>query len=166
MAWADAITKAKDLVSQLTLEEKVNLTSGVTSTTGCSGFIGGIPRVGFPGLCLNNAGNGVGATDYVSAFASGIHVAASWNKELAYDRAWHMGLEARTKGVNILLGPVVGPVGRVVQGGRNWEGKRWPPLHTEWAQLLSISPQASPPIHISVASWFMKPWLGPKTLES
>lgn len=121
-AWTDAITKAKDLVSQLTLEEKVNLTSGVTTTTGCSGFIGGIPRVGFPGLCLNNAGNGVGSTDYVSAFASGIHVAASWNKALAYDRAWHMGLEARTKGVNVLLGPVVGPIGRVVQGGRNWEG--------------------------------------------
>lgn len=33
-----------------------------------------------------------------------------------------MGREFRTKGANVLLGPVVGPVGRVVEGGRNWEG--------------------------------------------
>lgn len=94
--------------------------------------------MGFPGLCLNNAGNGVGATDYVSAFTSGIHAAASWNKELAYDRAYHIGLEARTKGVNILLGPVVGPAGRVVQGGRNWEGNQTHLLHAELGQRLNI----------------------------
>lgn len=33
-----------------------------------------------------------------------------------------MGAEFRKKGVNVLLGPVVGPLGRVVSGGRNWEG--------------------------------------------
>lgn len=95
----------------------------MTPTTGCAGFIPGVDRVGFPGLCLANAGNGVGGTDYVSAWPAGVHVAASWNKELTYQRAYGIGGEARIKGVNILLGPVVGPAGRVVQGGRNWEGK-------------------------------------------
>ena len=33
-----------------------------------------------------------------------------------------MGGEFRKKGVNMLLGPVVGPAGRVVLSGRNWEG--------------------------------------------
>lgn len=33
-----------------------------------------------------------------------------------------MGGEFKKKGVNVLLGPVVGPLGRVVSGGRNWEG--------------------------------------------
>lgn len=33
-----------------------------------------------------------------------------------------MGAEFRRKGVNLLLGPVVGPLGRVVESGRNWEG--------------------------------------------
>ena len=33
-----------------------------------------------------------------------------------------MGYEFRTKGVNIALGPVVGPLGRLAEGGRNWEG--------------------------------------------
>lgn len=103
--------------------KQVSLTSGVTPTTGCAGFIPGVERVGFPGLCLANAGNGVGGTDYVSAWPAGVHVAASWNKELTYQRAYGIGGEARIKGVNILLGPVVGPAGRVVQGGRNWEGK-------------------------------------------
>ncbi|KAF3764314.1 family 3 glycoside hydrolase [Cryphonectria parasitica EP155] len=121
-AWAAAITKAKALLDQMTMDEKVNLTSGVSTTTGCAGMIAAVPRLGFPGLCLANAGNGVGSTDYVSAWASGIHAAASWNKELTYNRGYYIGGEARTKGVNILLGPVIGPAGRVVEGGRNWEG--------------------------------------------
>ena len=58
----------------------------------------------------------------MSAFASGIHVGASWNKNLAYQRARYMGGEFRAKGANIALGPVVGPLGRVAVGGRNWEG--------------------------------------------
>lgn len=33
-----------------------------------------------------------------------------------------MGGEFRKKGVQVALGPVVGPLGRVVTGGRNWEG--------------------------------------------
>lgn len=33
-----------------------------------------------------------------------------------------MGSEFSKKGVNVLLGPVVGPMGRVVLSGRNWEG--------------------------------------------
>lgn len=32
-----------------------------------------------------------------------------------------MGSEFRIKGVNVLLGPSIGPMGRVVSGGRNWE---------------------------------------------
>lgn len=33
-----------------------------------------------------------------------------------------MGGEFKRKGVNVLLGPVVGPAWSVVKGGRNWEG--------------------------------------------
>jgi beta-glucosidase len=47
-----------------------------------------------------------------------------------------MGGEFKAKGVNVLLGPVVGPLGRVVQGGRMWEGKsKWSPSYV----LLLIS---------------------------
>ncbi|KAM0347331.1 hypothetical protein ACHAPU_004850 [Fusarium lateritium] len=120
--WGSAVAKAKALVSQMTLEEKVNLTAGTQSTTGCSGFIPGVPRLGFTGLCLADAGNGVRNTDFVSSWPAGIHVGASWNQDLTYSRSYYMGSEAKVKGVNVLLGPVFGPLGRVVEGGRNWEG--------------------------------------------
>lgn len=46
----------------------------------------------------------------------------SWNKELSLKRGAALGGEARRKGVNVLLGPVVGPAWTIVKGGRNWEG--------------------------------------------
>lgn len=47
---------------------------------------------------------------------------SSWNAELAHQRGSYMGAEYRTKGANVMLGPVIGPLGRVTTGGRNWEG--------------------------------------------
>ncbi|KAI1270152.1 beta-glucosidase M [Xylariaceae sp. FL1019] len=127
--WADAYDKAVKFVGELTVEEKVSLVSGLSSSTGssgvlngCSGNIAAIERMNFTGLCLTDAGQGVRATDFVSGFPSGLHVGASWNKALTRSRAEAMGLEFRVKGANVALGPVVGPIGRVVRGGRNWEG--------------------------------------------
>ncbi|KAL4970600.1 beta-glucosidase [Aspergillus stella-maris] len=120
--WAEAYTKARAFVAQLSDDEKVNLTAGVTSDTGCAGFIQAIDRLGFPGICMTDAGQGVRGADYVNGWSSGISVGASWNRDLAHARATHLGYEYRTKGVNMILGPVVGPLGRVALGGRNWEG--------------------------------------------
>jgi beta-glucosidase len=33
-----------------------------------------------------------------------------------------MASEFKAKGVNVALGPVVGPLGRIAASGRNWEG--------------------------------------------
>jgi beta-glucosidase len=110
------------MVSQMTLEEMNGLTYGIGSSTGCVGTSGGVARLGFPGLCFQDAGNGVRSVDGASSFASGIHVGASWNPSVAYERGHYMGAEFKTKGVNVALGPVVGPIGRIAQGGRNWEG--------------------------------------------
>jgi beta-glucosidase len=72
--YADALNKARAFVSQLTLEEKTNLTGGSrNSANGCGGNIQAIPRLNFTGLCLADAGNGVRGTDLVNAYASGIH---------------------------------------------------------------------------------------------
>lgn len=77
--WADAYARAKTLVAQMTLEEKVSLTGGVQDFgNGCSGNIPNITRVGFPGMCLNDAGQGVRGGDFVSGFPSGIHVGARY----------------------------------------------------------------------------------------
>ncbi|KAL2758087.1 glycoside hydrolase family 3 protein [Sodiomyces alcalophilus JCM 7366] len=120
-AWSDALEKAKDMVGKMTIEEKVSLTGGVRSLTGCAGSLPPITRLDFPGMCLHDAGQGLRNTDFVNAYPAGIHVGASWNKALARRRAKAMGSEFRTKGVNVLLGPSIGPMGRVVSGGRNWE---------------------------------------------
>lgn len=56
--------------------------------------------------------------DMFSFFPSG----ASWNRKLAHLRAHYMGAEFKRKGVNVALGPVIGPLGRIARGGRNWEG--------------------------------------------
>ncbi|KAB8224285.1 glycosyl hydrolase family 3 N terminal domain-containing protein [Aspergillus novoparasiticus] len=120
--WPSAYNKAKAFVGNLSDDEKVNLTAGVSSRTGCSGYIQAINRLGFPGICVSDAGNGLRATDYVNGWTSGISVGASWNRNLAHDRGTYMGKEYRKKGVNMILGPVVGPLGRVALGGRNWEG--------------------------------------------
>lgn len=62
------------------------------------------------------------STDNVTAFPAGITTGATWDKELMYQRAVAIGKEFRGKGVNIYLGPTVGPMGRKPLGGRNWEG--------------------------------------------
>ncbi|KAK7217991.1 hypothetical protein V2G26_005994 [Clonostachys chloroleuca] len=120
--WTNAYASARSLVGQMTLEEKVNITRGFKADNVCAGTTGTVPRLDWPGMCLHDAGNGVRATDFVSSFPSAIHVGASWDKNLTYQRGWYMGKEFKAKGVNIILGPNAGPLGRSPLGGRNWEG--------------------------------------------
>jgi beta-glucosidase len=65
---------------------------------------------------------GIRFADYASAFPAGGTVAASWDRDVWYQRGHDMGSEHRDKGVDVQLGPVVGPIGRAPEGGRNWEG--------------------------------------------
>lgn len=121
-AWATAYGKAKSLLSKMSNQEKNNITYGFTSTnTSCGGTSGSVPRLGFPGLCLQDAGNGVRGTDMVNGYPSGLHVGASWNRDLAYSRGLYMGAEFKAKGVSVALGPAAGPLGKFPRGGRNWE---------------------------------------------
>lgn len=50
-------------------------------------------------------------------------IASTWDRSLCYQRGYDMGTEHRLKGVDAQLGPVVGPLGRSPEGGRNWEGE-------------------------------------------
>lgn len=105
----------------MTLLEKVNLTTG-TGWEGdaCVGNVGAIPRLNFPALCMQDSPLGVRFADYVSAFPAGGTVAASWDRDLFYQRGFAMGSEHRGKGVDVQLGPVVGPLGRNPKGGVSW----------------------------------------------
>lgn len=77
----------------------------VTGTPGpCVGNIIGIPRLGFPGLCLQDGPLAIRVADYASVFSAGVSVAASWDKEILYERGYAMGEEFRAKGAHIFLG--------------------------------------------------------------
>jgi hypothetical protein len=59
-SWADAYAKAVAFVSDLTLTEKVNLTTGTGwQADRCIGNTGGVPRLGFGGMCLMDGPLGV-----------------------------------------------------------------------------------------------------------
>jgi hypothetical protein len=60
--------------------------------------------------------------DYNSVFPAGGTIAAAWDRGTWYQRGFDMGSEFRGKGIDVQLGPVVGPIGRSPEGGRNWEG--------------------------------------------
>lgn len=102
--WAEAYEKARDFVSQLTLVEKVNLTTGTGwQLERCVGQTGSIPRLAFRSLCLQDSPSGVRMADYVSVFPAGVNVAATWDKNVALDRGAAMGKEHKGKGVDIQL---------------------------------------------------------------
>ncbi|KAM4066463.1 fibronectin type III-like domain-containing protein [Hirsutella rhossiliensis] len=122
--WVESYAKARKLVDAMTLAEKTNITSGTGIFMGarCTGNTGSVPRLGFPQLCLNDGQNGVRQADHVTVFPDAITAGATFDKQLLRRRAEAIGDEARTKGVNVWLGPTVGPMGRKPKGGRNWEG--------------------------------------------
>ncbi|TIC62413.1 glycoside hydrolase family 3 protein [Wallemia mellicola] len=120
-AWAEATGKARDLVYSLSVEERVNITTGVGWGNGpCVGNIAPIRDV-FPGLCLQDGPLGVRQVEQASAFPAGINVAASFDKDLAYQRGLAMGTEFKEKGAHVALSPSI-DFGRNPTGGRNWEG--------------------------------------------
>jgi beta-glucosidase len=102
----------------LTLLEKVNLTTGTGwQSEACVGNVGAIPRLGFDSLCMQDSPLGIRFADYVSAFPAGGTIAGSWDRGEFYRRGYQMGQEHRAKGVDVQLGPVVGPLGRNPKGG-------------------------------------------------
>ncbi|KAK4143043.1 beta-glucosidase [Dichotomopilus funicola] len=122
-AWAEAYAQAIEFVSNLTLIEKVNLTTGTGwEADRCIGNTGGVPRLGFRGFCLEDGPLGVRYTQNNSAFPPGINVAATFSRRLMRLRGEALGEEFGGKGIDIMLGPAAGPLGRVPQGGRDWEG--------------------------------------------
>lgn len=83
---------------------------------------GAVPRLGFPGMCLQDNGNSIRDTDGVNGYPAALHIGASWNRDLAFENYVHLGAEFKRKGANVALGPVAGVLGKVATGGRNWEG--------------------------------------------
>jgi beta-glucosidase len=118
--WDEAIALAEEFVAQMTLEEKCNMTAGVKGY--CVGVVLSVPRLNFTGLCFLDSASGVGDdAEFSTAFAPGIQIAASWDRDLFYRRAAAIGQEFRGKGIHFALGPMMN-IDRNARHGRNWEG--------------------------------------------
>ncbi len=124
--WSGAFAKAQALVSQMTIEERANISRGYSGA--CVGFTGSVPRLNLTSICLQDGPLGVRPARRVSQFPAGITASATWDRALVKQRATAIAEEFHDKGVNMMLGPVTGgPIGRSVRGGRNSEGEcGWP----------------------------------------
>jgi len=121
--WAESYKKASELVAKMTLPEKINITTGTGWSMGPAvGNTGPAINVGFPSLALQDGPLGIRFADNATAFPAGVTVGATWNKDLMYQWGNAHAIEARKKGINAILGPCIGPLGRMPAGGRNWEG--------------------------------------------
>jgi beta-glucosidase len=104
------------LVRQMTLDEKIELLGG-----GQDGFhTAAIPRLGIPALKMSDGPMGLRNDGPSTAFPAGIGLAATWDRQMGFRMGQAMGLEARARGVHILLAPAVN-IQRVAVDGRNFE---------------------------------------------
>ncbi|KAI9052184.1 hypothetical protein LZ554_003544 [Drepanopeziza brunnea f. sp. 'monogermtubi'] len=149
--WEEALVKAKNFVAQLTPEEKANMVTGRPGP--CVGNILAIPRLGFSGMCLQDGPLAIRTVDYASVFPAGVTTAASFDRELMYERGVAMGAEFRGKGATVALSPVAGPLGRSAYAGRNWEGFSPDPYLTGVAMEETITGLQSNGLQACAKHW-------------
>src|SRR6266576_1916537 len=89
----------ENLLSQMTLQEKVAMLDGTNGARGAGGFTGGVKAACFP---------------------AGISLASTWNTDLVERVGQGLAREAKMKGAQVLLAPTVN-IQRSPLGGRNFE---------------------------------------------
>ena len=119
--------RVNDLLSRLTLEEKVSLVHANGNFT-----TAGVPRLGVPELIMDDGPLGVReevdnhfyelghANDFATALPGALGLAATWNTNLARAFGTVIGQEAVQRGKDIMLGPAVN-IQRTPLCGRNFE---------------------------------------------
>ena len=97
---------------------------------------------------------GIRFVDLATAWPAAISAGATWNRDLIYLRGRGIGEEAKGKGVHVILGPAVGPLGRQPKGGRNWEGFAADPYLLGEAAFQGVSVCApGPPTSMPDLGW-------------
>ena len=133
--------RVEDLLSQMTVEEKIHLLKGsgmasgvgmVPEGEGIPGAVGTIvptPRLGIPTLYLSDGPAGLriepnregeDRTYYTTAFPIGTLMASTWNTELVNQVGRTMGDEAKEYGIDVILAPGAN-IHRHPLCGRNFE---------------------------------------------
>ncbi|QHQ63232.1 glycosyl hydrolase [Anaerocolumna sedimenticola] len=121
------IEKIRELISQMTLEEKASLCSGADFW-----HTKAVERLGIPAVMVSDGPHGLrkqadegdhlGINDSIKAvcFPAGCGTAASFNRELIQEMGETLGNECQAEGVSVILGPAVN-IKRSPLCGRNFE---------------------------------------------
>jgi beta-glucosidase len=107
--------QAHAMLAKLTLEQKIDLLGGVDGM-----FTHPAPAINLPRLKMSDASVGVRTWGPTTAYAGGVALAATWDREFARKLGESLGKDARARGVNFLLGPGVN-IARSPIAGRNFE---------------------------------------------
>ena len=119
--------KIKEIVSQMTLEEKASMCSGADFW-----HTEAVARLGIPASMVSDGPHGLrkqdqegdhlGVNDSIKAvcFPAGCGTAASFNRELIQQMGETLGEECQAEGVSVILGPAVN-IKRSPLCGRNFE---------------------------------------------
>lgn len=119
--------KYKELISQMTLEEKASLLSGANFWNTKP-----VERLGIPGIMLTDGPHGLrkqgGKADHLglnnsipaTCYPTAAGLANTWDEALIEEMGQYLGLEAASEGVSVLLGPGCN-IKRSPLCGRNFE---------------------------------------------
>ncbi|KAG0688606.1 hypothetical protein C6P40_000762 [Pichia californica] len=95
------------VLSQLTIDEKLSLTSAYDFW-----HTPAIPRLQVPSIRCSDGPNGLRGTRFfnpvpAAVFPNGTSLAATFNKNILHNAGKLMALEAKSKGIHIILGPTI-----------------------------------------------------------
>lgn len=107
--------RARELVSRMTLEEKIGYLAGERSF-----LLRPVERLGIPAIKLADGPQGIRNNTRSTLYPCGILTASTWNRGLVRRLGNGLGEDARARGVSILLGPGVN-IYRAPMCGRNYE---------------------------------------------
>ena len=110
------------LLQQMTNAEKAGLMTAVGKPAGshATGYTPGVDRLGIPGMSFTDGPGGVRDGQPSTALPSPVSLAASFDTELARQYGTVMGTEAKSRGYQVIYGPMVNIV-RTPLGGRDFE---------------------------------------------
>src|ERR1700690_2883235 len=112
---AEVDKRVEAILARMTLEEKIDTIGGVDSF-----YVRANKRLGLPALRMADGPFGVRNVGPSTAYAAGIALAASWDRDLANRVGAMIGRDARARGVHIMLAPGVN-IYRAPMCGRNFE---------------------------------------------
>jgi beta-glucosidase len=113
-------TKMDNLLEQMTLAEKASMLAGADMWHSVP-----VERLGIPAMQFSDGPNGVRSSDdnigdTSVCFPVGVAMGATWNPALIEEVGAALAIEARRKGVHVLLAPTVN-IHRTPIAGRNFE---------------------------------------------